>query len=131
GLCSWPFPMCTFELRKTGGGARQIDWRRSTCLNSLKFKMAAAKKSTKNSPCTNYLIPCPLQCGHAIWTYNLGHCNGSSHNLSSLDSTPRVYQMAPEEMRRMEDLWLDRDKHPTKCNLLKKSVNPLIISAAH
>ncbi|KAJ6532213.1 hypothetical protein DFH09DRAFT_826686, partial [Mycena vulgaris] len=131
GLCSWPFPMCTFELRKTGGGARQIDWRRSTCLNSLKFKMAAAKKSTKNSPCTNYLIPCPLQCGHAIWTYNLGHCNGSSHNLSSLDSTPRVYQMAPEEMRRMEDLWLDRDKHPTKRNLLKKSVNPLIISAAH
>ncbi|KAJ6533776.1 hypothetical protein DFH09DRAFT_1284371 [Mycena vulgaris] len=70
--------MCSFELGKTGGGARQIDWCRSTGLNPLKFKMTAAKKSTKNSP--------------------------------------------------MEELWLDRDNHR---NLLKKSVNPLIISAAH
>ncbi|KAJ6595245.1 hypothetical protein DFH09DRAFT_906355 [Mycena vulgaris] len=131
GLFLRPFPMCIFELRKTGGGTRQIDWRRSTCLNPLKFKMAAAKTSTKNSPCTNYLIPCPLQCGRAVWTYNLdAHCSGSPHNLPSLDSIPRVYQMAPEEMHRMEELWLDRDKHPTKRNLLKKSVKPLIISAA-
>ncbi|KAJ6472957.1 hypothetical protein DFH09DRAFT_1110022 [Mycena vulgaris] len=91
--------MCTFELRKTGGGARQIDWRRSTCLNPLKFKIAAAKKSTKNSPCTNYLIPYPLQCGRAICTYNLNdHCSGSPHNPPSLDSIPRVYQMAPDEL---------------------------------
>ncbi|KAJ6578630.1 hypothetical protein DFH09DRAFT_1448695 [Mycena vulgaris] len=77
----------------------------------------------------------------ALWLHAAGHTHptivsmdishDSQHNLTSLDSIPHVYQMALDEMRRMEELWLDRDKHPTKCNLLKKSVNPLIISAAH
>ncbi|KAJ7701879.1 hypothetical protein B0H17DRAFT_894919, partial [Mycena rosella] len=77
GLCLRPFPMCTFTFLKSDGtaSARQIDWTRSTCLNPVKFQMAAAMKSTKLSPCTNHLIPCPLQCGVVIWTYNiLGHC---------------------------------------------------------
>ncbi|KAK6988817.1 hypothetical protein R3P38DRAFT_3442955 [Favolaschia claudopus] len=63
GLCLRPFPMCNFVFQKTTGttSARQIDWTRSTCLNPLKFQMAAAMKSSENSPCTNHLIQCPLQ----------------------------------------------------------------------
>ncbi|KAJ7497923.1 hypothetical protein B0H11DRAFT_1801330, partial [Mycena galericulata] len=134
GLCLRPFPICTFELSKTAGSvaARQIDWRRSTCINPIKFKMAAAKKSTKHSPCTNHLIPCPMQCGRNIWTYNLdAHYRGSPHNLQMLDSVPRAYQMAPREMEQMKKIGLSRHDLPQPRNLKKKSTYPLVISAAH
>ncbi|KAJ7512180.1 hypothetical protein B0H11DRAFT_1843949 [Mycena galericulata] len=134
GLCLRPFPTCTFELSKTVGSvaARQIDWRRSTCINPMKFKMAAAKKSTKHSPCTNHLLPCPMQCGQNIWTYNLdAHFRGSPHNLQMLDSVPRAYQMAPGEMEQMKKIWLSRHDLPKPRNLKKKSTPPLVISAAH
>ncbi|KAJ7454366.1 hypothetical protein B0H11DRAFT_2200685 [Mycena galericulata] len=134
GLCLRPFPTCTFELSKTAGSvaARQIDWRRSTCINPMKFKMAAAKKSTKHSPCTNHLLPCPMQCGQNIWTYNLdAHFRGSPHNLQMLDSVPRAYQMAPGEMEQMKKIWLSRHDLPKPRNLKKKSTPPLVISAAH
>ncbi|KAJ7673376.1 hypothetical protein B0H17DRAFT_947261 [Mycena rosella] len=46
GLCLRPFTMCTFEFLKSKGtaAARQVNWARSTCLNPLKFQMAAAMK---------------------------------------------------------------------------------------
>ncbi|KAJ7434553.1 hypothetical protein FB451DRAFT_1063298, partial [Mycena latifolia] len=134
GICLRPYPMCAFFLSKTAetSGARQIDWSRSTCLIRLNFKMAAAQKSTNNSPCTNHLIPCPLQCGRAIWTYNISaHCRGRPHNLSSLDSVPQVYEMASGEMEKMQQLWLDRQNYPKKRNLKNKSANPLRLSDAH
>ncbi|KAJ7918558.1 hypothetical protein B0H13DRAFT_1607226, partial [Mycena leptocephala] len=64
GLCLHPFLMCTFFFLKGSrtAAAHQIDWSRLTCLNILNFQMAAAMKSSLTNPCTNYLIPCPLQC---------------------------------------------------------------------
>ncbi|KAJ7501337.1 hypothetical protein B0H11DRAFT_1713639 [Mycena galericulata] len=134
GLCLRPYPICTFELSKTAGSAaaRQIDWRRSKCMNPLKFKMAAAMKSTNNSPCTNHLIPCPMQCGLFIWTYTLdAHLRGSPHNLLSFEGGSNFYQMAPGEKERMEEIWLSRQDYPKKRNFKKKSIRPLTISAAH
>ncbi|KAJ7257253.1 hypothetical protein B0H12DRAFT_1015573, partial [Mycena haematopus] len=73
GLCLRPFPQCEFFLASGQGtdSARQVDWKRSTCLRKLPFSMAAAMKWSPTSPCTNHLIPCPLKCGHVIWTYNI------------------------------------------------------------
>ncbi|KAJ7631573.1 hypothetical protein DFH06DRAFT_1189881, partial [Mycena polygramma] len=104
GLCLRPFPMCTFIFLKSAGtaAARQIDWSRSTCLNPLKFQMAAAMKSSDQSPCTNHLIICPLQCGIVVWTYNLtAHYRSSTHNLKSLANIPVVYRMADSESEKM------------------------------
>ncbi|KAJ7725135.1 hypothetical protein DFH07DRAFT_946256 [Mycena maculata] len=135
GLCMRPFPMCSFELTKTeaSSAVRQVDWRRSKCLNPLTFQMSAAKTSTTNSPCTNHMIICPLQCEQCIWTYNLdAHCLGPPHNLASLHSVPRVYQMAPGEEAAMQKIWDERQMYPKPRNLKnQKGTKPLLISAAH
>lgn len=134
-LCMRPFPICKFELTKTEatGTVRQIDWSRSNCMNRLQFKMSVAKKSTKQSPCTNHLLPCPLQCGRNIWTYNLdAHYRYPPHNLVSLDNIPRVYQLAEGEFELMEQVYADRQNVPQRRNLKKKNTQtPLLISAAH
>ncbi|KAJ7705133.1 hypothetical protein B0H16DRAFT_1224441, partial [Mycena metata] len=134
-LCMRPFIICKFELTKTEatGTVRQIDWSRSNCMNRLQFKMSVAKKSTKQSPCTNHLLPCPLQCGRNIWTYNLdAHYRYPPHNLVSLDNIPRVYQLAEGEFELMEQVYADRQNVPQRRNLKKKNTQtPLLISAAH
>ncbi|KAJ7476541.1 hypothetical protein FB451DRAFT_1557398 [Mycena latifolia] len=56
---------------------------------------------------------------------------GRPHNLSSLDNVPQVYEMAPGEMAKMQQLWLDRQNYPKKRNLKNKSANPLRLSDAH
>ncbi|KAJ7698277.1 hypothetical protein B0H17DRAFT_927443, partial [Mycena rosella] len=132
GLCLRPWPMCYFVLGKATGPsrARQIDWRYSKCLNLLKFQMVAAQKSTKNSPCTNHLILCPLQCGQGVWTSNLtAHYTGEPLNLLSLDSVPSVYVMAPGERERMSQIWRTRMDQPTKPNIKQKAPNRHLISA--
>ncbi|KAJ7153390.1 hypothetical protein C8R46DRAFT_1197422 [Mycena filopes] len=134
GLCLRPSPICRFELTKTEGTStvRQIDWRRSVCRNPLRFKMTSAKKSTRSSPCTNHLILCPLQCGRVIWTYNLdAHCRASPHYLNSLDSVPQVYQMAPNELKLMQEVYSNRSKVPKPRNLKRNKQPPLTISQAH
>ncbi|KAJ7658880.1 hypothetical protein B0H17DRAFT_955056, partial [Mycena rosella] len=135
GLCLRPFPMCTFTFLKSDGtaSARQIDWTRSTCLNPVKFQMAAAMKSTKLSPCTNHLIPCPLQCGVVIWTYNiLGHCRSAAHNLKSLDNVPVVYQMGVDERGGVLKIWEKRQVYSIPRNMTKaKPKLVLPISDAH
>ncbi|KAF8134766.1 hypothetical protein K438DRAFT_2031344 [Mycena galopus ATCC 62051] len=135
GLCLRPFPMCIFAFQKRAGSAaaRQIDWETSTCLNPLKFQMAAAMKSTEGSPCTNYLLQCPLQCGMVVWTYNLPAHYKSSHKLKSTDNLPVFYKMADLEMERMKTIWETRQNYPTKraTTNKKKAKAALRISDAH
>ncbi|KAJ7455119.1 hypothetical protein FB451DRAFT_1049058, partial [Mycena latifolia] len=135
GLCLRPYPMCTFVFQKSDGNAaaRQIDWSRSTCLNPLKFQMAAAMRSSENSPCTNYLVLCPLQCGFLVWTYNLtAHYRGTPHNLKSLDNIPVIYTRAPLELTWMNRSWTTRHEIPTTRKLTKpKPKKQLALSDAH
>ncbi|KAJ7462853.1 hypothetical protein FB451DRAFT_1043530, partial [Mycena latifolia] len=135
GLCLRPFPMCTFQFLKSDGtaAARQIDWERSTCLKPLKFQMAAAMRSSAASPCTNYLIACPLRCGLLVWTYNLaGHLRSSKHNLKSFENIPNFYQMAEDEFDRMKGVWKNRQIYPATRNTTKAQPNHRIpISDAH
>ncbi|KAJ6577547.1 hypothetical protein B0H19DRAFT_932108, partial [Mycena capillaripes] len=134
GLCLRPFPMCRFVFLKGAGtvAARQIDWARSTCLNPLKFQMAAAMKSSEKSPCTNYLILCPLHCGVVVWTYNLiAHLKSSLHNLRSFDNIPSFYRRAESELDRMRAVWDNRQNYPKARKTKKKQKAPLRISDAH
>ncbi|KAJ6471256.1 hypothetical protein C8R47DRAFT_1222233 [Mycena vitilis] len=134
GLCLRPFPMCSFFFQKSSGtaAARQIDWKSSTCLNPLKFQMAAATKSTEASPCTNHLILCPLQCGVVVWTYNLTAHYRGFHKLKSLDNLPDVYRMAEGEKERMEIVWNNRQNQSnTRALKKKKTKTSLTISDAH
>ncbi|KAJ7263644.1 hypothetical protein B0H12DRAFT_1012325 [Mycena haematopus] len=134
GLCLRPFPMCEFFFVKKSGtaAARQIDWARSTCLDPLKFQMAAAMKSPENSPCTNYLLLCPLQCGSLVWTYTLTAHYHSNHKLKSLTNIPAVYIMADLELARMRTVWKNRQIYPKPRPMKSKQPKaPLLISDAH
>ncbi|KAJ7174928.1 hypothetical protein C8R46DRAFT_1253135, partial [Mycena filopes] len=134
GLCLRPFPLCNFVLT-TGQGtdsARQVDWKRSTCLRQLTFSMAAAMKSTPTAPCTNYLIACPLRCGLVVWTYNLeAHYRSSRHGLASLTSVPVPYSMAPQELAGMKKIYQDRAVQSRPRTLKKKSQPQLLTSDTH
>ncbi|KAK7014595.1 hypothetical protein R3P38DRAFT_3573313, partial [Favolaschia claudopus] len=134
GLCLRPFPMCNFVFQKTTGttSARQIDWTRSTCLNPLKFQMAAAMKSSENSPCTNHLIQWPLQCGMVIWTYNITTHYRSYHQLQTTTNIGTVYKAGASERKWMKKIWDNRQNQPTVRKMKKKKVKtPLVISDAH
>ncbi|KAJ6483510.1 hypothetical protein C8R47DRAFT_1132450 [Mycena vitilis] len=115
GLCLRPFPLCTFFLTAGTGtdSARQIDWKSSTCLRRLTFSMAAAMKWSPASPCTNYLIRCPLQCGTIIWTYNIeAHCRSARHGLVSLNNVGLPYATSTQELSAMKKLWKNRQNYP-------------------
>lgn len=134
GLCLRPFPMCRFFFLKRSGtaAARQIDWTTSNCLNPLKFQMAAAMKSSDNSPCSNHLIECPLQCGIVIWTYTLAGHYKFFHKLKSVTNIPVVYQMAESELERMQTVWNNRQTYSTARKMKKKKPRAaLAISDAH
>ncbi|KAK7024706.1 hypothetical protein R3P38DRAFT_3532308, partial [Favolaschia claudopus] len=134
GLCLRPFPMCKFVFQKTTGttSARQIDWTRSTCLNPLKFQMAAAMKSSEKSPCTNHLIQCPLQCEMVIWTYNLATHYRAHHLLQTTVNIGTVYQTGSSEREWMRKIWENRQNQPTVRKMKNKKVKtPLVISDAH
>ncbi|KAJ7485959.1 hypothetical protein FB451DRAFT_1128215 [Mycena latifolia] len=135
GLCLRPFPMCTFYLT-TGQGtdsARQVDWKRSTCLRRLPFSMAAAMRWSAQSPCTNYLIPCPLQCGLAIWTYNIeAHYRSTRHGLKSLGNVVIPYKMAPLEESSIRLLHNNRQTYQKPRRLKGNAARPpLATSDAH
>ncbi|KAJ7716442.1 hypothetical protein B0H16DRAFT_1339053, partial [Mycena metata] len=137
GLCLRPFPMCKLTFLKSSGtaAARQIDWDNSSCLNPVKFQMAAAMKSSEKSPCTNYAFLCPLQCGLLVWTYTLeAHFRSSTHGLKSLANLPVYYKMAEMEFERMQVIWNNRHNQPvprTMKNLKGKVARALAISDAH
>jgi hypothetical protein len=126
--------MCRFFFLKRSGtaAARQIDWTTSTCLNPLKFQMAAAMKSSDNSPCSNHLIECPLQCGIVVWTYTLAGHYKFFHKLKSVTNIPVVYQMAESELERMQKVWNNRQTYSTARKMKKKKPRAaLAISDAH
>ncbi|KAJ7679570.1 hypothetical protein DFH06DRAFT_1291154 [Mycena polygramma] len=100
------------EYRGTDS-AHQVDWKRSTCLRRLTFSMAAAMKWSPTSPCTNYLIQCPLQCGKIIWTYNIeAHCRSARHGLISLNNVALPYTMLTQEVSAMKKLYDNRQNYP-------------------
>ncbi|KAJ7604100.1 hypothetical protein DFH06DRAFT_1021486, partial [Mycena polygramma] len=133
GLCLRPSPLCTFVLT-TGQGtdsAHQVDWKRSTCLRRLTFSMAAAMKWSPTSPCTNYLIQCPLQCGKIIWTYNIeAHCRSARHGLISLNNVALPYTMLTQEVSAMKKLYDNRQNYP-RIRVSKGSRPALRTSDAH
>ncbi|KAJ7172778.1 hypothetical protein C8R43DRAFT_819735, partial [Mycena crocata] len=134
GLCLRPFPLCQFFLSRGSGtdSTRQIDWKRSTCLRPLTFSMAAAQKWSETSPCTNYLVPCPLQCGHGIWTYNLeAHLRSVRHGLQTLANINMGYIMAPRELELMRTVFDGRQNYPRPRPLKGKKKTALVESAAH
>ncbi|KAJ7106158.1 hypothetical protein C8R44DRAFT_638603, partial [Mycena epipterygia] len=134
GLCLRPYPMCEFYLARGSGtdSAWQVDWKRSTCLRPLTFRMAAAMRWNATSPCTNYLLMCPLGCGVVIWTYNIdAHYRSTRHRLKSLDNIDIPYKMDPHEEAAM--LKLHNEQHDRQIRNLTttKTHPPLITSDAH
>ncbi|KAJ7036429.1 hypothetical protein C8F04DRAFT_894169, partial [Mycena alexandri] len=134
GLCLRPFPVCNFVLTSGQGtdSARQVNWKLSSCLRQLSFSMAAAMKWSLKSPCTNYLIFCPLRCGLVIWTYNIeAHYRSPRHGLASLTNTPIPYTMAAQESAGMMEIYQNRRVQPQPRNIKQKSQPPLITSDRH
>ena len=64
---------------------------KSSCKYFYNYSSGAAVKSSKRSPCTNRLVPCP-SCDVAIWTYNIAthyiNRHGTLENLLFEHLTP-------------------------------------------
>ncbi|PBK89462.1 hypothetical protein ARMGADRAFT_1113267 [Armillaria gallica] len=74
-LCLCPAPVCSWYLHKGKGsnGGYQVNWKKSTCANKLKFNYNVAAAASEMSPCSNV----PIQCKYcpdgapAVWKYNM------------------------------------------------------------
>ena len=75
GFCLSTGQICSIYLKKAKGSDRgnTIDMTRSRCPNLCQVRLAIAEKASKNSPCTNIPLFCPLcPVNHpAVWKYNM------------------------------------------------------------
>ncbi|KAJ7495374.1 hypothetical protein FB451DRAFT_1213959 [Mycena latifolia] len=80
-----------------------------------------------------YLIPCPRQCGLAIWTYNIeAHYRSTRHGLKSLGNVVIPYKMAPLEESSIRLLHNNRQTYQKPRRLKGNAARPpLATSDAH
>jgi len=61
---------CSVELKKSGIGKKSVNIVASDCKHFLKYNLAASKKMTTYSPCTNHPDSCSI-CKNIYWSYNM------------------------------------------------------------
>lgn len=104
GLCLGS--RCSIRLRKgSKPNIKIIDITNSRCPNLYRIGLTAAQKSTKNSPCSNYPLECPL-CpapSDAVWRYNLLQHIRLCHPQANLAQYQYLHEISQEERKWMRE----------------------------
>lgn len=133
GLCLRPSPLCQYFLKK-GKGANanpKVDEKKSKgCSLKVNFTYGTAMKSTKNSPCSNVPLVCPLcpSDSPAIWRYSMKRHMKVSHNKDLVDKYRALWEISKFEELAMEKKYLARRKLGV---VTGKKIQPLEISETH
>lgn len=135
GLCLGTGPSCVIYLTRSRKRGPQIDMSRSRCPNLFKITMKKAKKSTKNSPCSNHPLLCPLclsPSSPAVWKYNLASHIAVVHPGADLELYEELFAIEESEETLMKHAWLNRKKTRVSAKKKAKAQAPTLqISEAH
>jgi hypothetical protein len=116
GFCLMPDGMCTVRLKK-GRGRKSIchiDWEKTTCQRSNKVRLSIKtfQKCTKNSPCTNVPIDCPI-CptgSNAVWKYNLRAHIETVHPTANIDEYKPLFEVSKDERILLKKRWTTKPR---------------------
>jgi len=80
---------CNIQIKHTSGFGKKSNYGvASNCKYLLRFSLKPAEKSTKNKPCTNRPIECPINdCKTVLWSYNIEphfHVNHPGEHIPSM-----------------------------------------------
>ena len=89
---------CSVELKKSGIGKKAVNIVASDCKYFLKYNLAASKKSTTYSPCTNHPDNCSI-CKNVYWTYNM-----EEHYKFSHPSVTSPFLLSDDEKKKVVNL---------------------------
>lgn len=129
GLCLNTGSLCEIRLIRRGD-TTSIDSSKSRCQNLRQIKVKLAKEFTKNQPCTNHPLICPLcsQTSPAVWKYNLKAHILLNHPSARVDLYEPFYRLHADEWTLMKGVFLTR----TRSRPSKRSDAPtLTISDGH
>ncbi|KAK0450572.1 uncharacterized protein EV420DRAFT_1705203, partial [Desarmillaria tabescens] len=131
GLCLRPSPICTWYLRRSKGTGYQVDWKKSTCTNRIRFNYNVAAASSNTSPCSNI----PIQCQHcpdkspAVWSYNMVVHIKNKHPHVQPSSYKGAHETDEFEKGLMKNIWTNR--HKRKEERKTQGGRRLVISEVH
>ena len=134
GFCLRPSPSCVFVLRKGKGtgSSCQVDEKRSRCPNFRQFAYRSASTESKNSPCTNVPMVCPLcpSIEPAVWKYNMEQHFAVRHSIESYRQHFPDISITSTEQAALYKKWMDRHR-TRKSKSTKSGAPPLVISEQH
>ncbi|KAF7371377.1 hypothetical protein MSAN_00774200 [Mycena sanguinolenta] len=119
GFCLSTDSFCSIVLIKKKGsdGAVRIDTERSRCPNIANLGLATAANSSKNNPCTNRPLVCPVSpCPDIIWKYNLETHIRTVHPAANISNYKSYYELADGEETKHIDFRISVD-HSTESAL--------------
>jgi hypothetical protein len=122
GFCGGSGDSCVVYIAKGKGskGAYYVDVAKSRCKNGnvVKLSIGSGEKSTKNSPCTNIPMACPLcpSIAPAIWKYNLlGHVLEVHPTAdANSDTYKSLYAVGPFEVSALKVLYLKKPRYTAR-----------------
>ena len=129
GLCLSTGQLCKIRLVKRAKKGVQIDMVNSHCPNLKKISLAKASKFTKQSPCTNVPMQCPLcpKGSDAVWKYNMCAHIRKDHPSANVTNYNNLYTILPEESTLMRGIY----KRPPKLKNSKTATRGYTISEGH
>ncbi|KDR81053.1 hypothetical protein GALMADRAFT_91766 [Galerina marginata CBS 339.88] len=106
GFCLNEGTLCTIKLITNSKGSR-IDMKDSRCPSLRKITIKSAAKYSKESPCTNHPLACPLcpKSSPAVWKYNLSSHITSHHPTANVDLYKDSFKLASEEITLMKGIY--------------------------
>jgi hypothetical protein len=120
--------LCTVKLITNSKGAR-IDMKDSRCPSLRKIAIKPAAKYSKESPCTNHPLACPLcpKTSPAVWKYNLRAHITSHHPTANVELYQDSFKLADEEITLMKGIY----QMAPRSSKNKNKTAPLPISDGH
>lgn len=129
GFCLNEGSLCTMNLISNAKGTR-IDVKNSRCPNLRKISIKNAAKFSKESPCTNHPLICPLcppKTTLAVWKYNLRSHIVTEHPTANIDLYESHYSITEAERILMKAVYQKVPRKSKRSNLAA----PLPISDGH
>jgi hypothetical protein len=129
GLCLSTGQLCKICLVKRAKKGIQIDLVNSHCPNLKKISLAKASKFTKQSPCTNVPMQCPLcpKVSDAVCKYNLCTHIWKDHPSANVINYGNLYTISPKESIPMKGIY----KRYSKLKKSKATTPGYAISEGH
>ena len=128
GFCLNEGGLCIIKLITTSKGTT-IDMKNSQCPCIRKLTIKTAARFSKESPCTNHPLNCPLcpKTSPAVWKYNLRSHIISQHPTATLDLYQHLFKLLDEESTLMKAIYQTVPRKSKKRNIIA----PLPISDGH